>query len=489
MRVRHARRPLARVGTVDASAVALVTLPVLAVTAWAALGLPPAALAAGLAAAIVATCWRLPVRAVGIEGLWLLLLSGVVLAGELSAISLGGQNGRILWADAWLGAGLLVLLLRGRLALAVPRAPFLVVLVPFLAWCAIGLPFARDPLTAIAEYKEWLVAAAAGLCAVRWATDRRRARLLLASVALTGAALAALMVVVAWRSPLGLAFAVLTKTVDLPWGRSNYLAGLLALAFPVALGLMGAAARGRERALWLAVVLATAAGLAVSGSKGALLAVGLATVPVFLGPLAAGTSRALRIAVLAVIGSVVVLFVAGPLRVAMDYRLQAGALDYSSGERFALYRLALDLGMQHPLLGVGLNNFSVAAHSLHGVDTVPHNLETGLFAELGVVGLVLALAWGGTLLASAWRAVRAGRVPRERVLALGAAAAVLGAAIHNQVESTLYGEQFKILLFLVAAALWRLGLPERASCNPALPPDPPIACATHGVLPSPGARD
>jgi O-antigen ligase len=420
----------------------------------------------------VATSWRVSVRALGIEGLWLVLLAGVLLAGECSAVSLGGQSGRILWADVWLGAGLLVLLLRGRLALTVPRAPFLAALVPFLAWSAMGLPLARDPLTAIAEYKEWLAAAVAGLCAVRWATDRRRARLLLASVALAGAALATLMVVVAWRSPLGFALAVLTKTVDLPWGRSNYLAGLLVLAFPVALGLLGSATRVLERAGWLAVVLATALGLAVSASKGAMVAVALATSLAFLGPVAAGMSRALRLVILAVFGLFVALFVTGPLRLALDYRLQASALDYSSGERFAIYRLALEQGLQHPLLGIGLNNFSVAAHSLHGVDTVPHNFESGFFAEVGIVGLALALVWGGTLLASAWRAVRASRGTRERTLALGAAAAVLGAAIHNQVESTIYGEQFKLFLFLVAAAIWRLGLPERASCNPAGPHTP-----------------
>jgi O-antigen ligase len=484
-----ARHRLARIVTADPAAVVLVTLPVLAVAVSAALGLPPIAFAAGLAAAIAAAGWRRAVRALGVEGLWLGLLAGVVLAGELSAVSLGGQNGRILWADAWVGAGLLVLLLRGRLALAVPRAPFLAALVPFLAWCAVGLPFARDPLTAIAEYKEWLVAAMAGLCAVRWATDRRRARLLLASVALAGAALAALMALVAWRSPLGFEYAVLTKTVDLPWGRSNYLAGLLAISFPVGLGLLGAASHARERLGWLAVVLATAFGLAISASKGAMLAVALAVGICLLGPLAAGTSRALRLTILAVFGLVMTLFVAGPLRVAMDYRLQGGALDYSSGERFALYRLALDLGLQHPLLGVGLNNFSVAARSLHGVDTVPHNFELGFFAELGGIGLVMALVWGGVLLGSAWRAVRASRAARERTLALGAAAAVLGAALHNQVESTLYGEQFKLFLFLVAAAIWRLGLPERASCNPARSPDPPIACATHGSPPEVSVPD
>jgi len=34
--------------------------------------------------------------------------------------------------------------------------------------------------------------------------------------------------------------------------------------------------------------------------------------------------------------------------------------------------------------------------------------------------------------------------------------------VHNQVESTLCGERFKLLRFVLAAVLRRLGLPDRA---------------------------
>jgi O-antigen ligase len=252
---------------------------------------------------------------------------------------------------------------------------------------------------------------------------------------------------------------VLTKNVDLPWGRSNYLAGILLLAFPVALGLMGSAAHLRARLVWLGVVLVTALGLALSASKGAVLAVAIATAFAFLGPWAAGSKWLPRVTLLAVFALVAALFLAGPLKQALEYRMQSSALDYSGSERFTLYRLALEQGVRHPLLGIGINNFSVASHALHGQDTVPHNLELGFFAEIGVPGLVFALAWCAALLASAWRAVRASDTTRGRTLALGAGAAMLGALIHNQVESTIYGEQFKLVLFVLAAALWRLGEP------------------------------
>ena len=149
-------------------------------------------------------------------------------------------------------------------------------------------------------------------------------------------------------------------------------------------------------------------------------------------------------------------FAFGPLQQVMQYRFQASALDFSASARVDLYRLCLEEFWSSPLFGIGINNFSVASNRLEGVDTVPHNLELGFLAELGAPGLVLVLIWVGTLGAAAWRARQRAQTPRARVLALGLWAAFLGFMLHNQFESTLYGEQFKLLLVLVAAATWRL---------------------------------
>ncbi len=461
----------------------LVALPVAIIIAAIALGAPPPAVAAALALAIALGVVARPLRRAGLASAWMVLLPFTILAGEVTAISLGGQSGRILWADLWVGLGLLVLLVRGRFVLDVPRAPLLVATLPFLAWCTLGLPLARDPLTAIAELKEWVVALAAGACAVRWVTTRMRARVLLGATVLTGVVLTVLMAHVALHDPRGFAIAVLTKNVDLPWGKSNYLAGLLLLGFPVALGLMGSAAGVREGAMWLAAAVVIALGLALSASKGAVLAVALACAAMFLGPWGRGSRAWPRVVMLVVFGLVAALFTTGPLRAALEYRMQASALDYSGSERMLLYRLAIDEGLRHPLLGIGINNFSVASHSLHGLDTVPHNLELGFFAELGVPGLALALAWCAALLGTAFGAVRASRTARDRTLALGVAAAVVAALLHNQVESTLYGEQFKLLLFGVAAAAWRLSLQDApgvvAGCTGENPMPPGESCAMH----------
>ena len=112
------------------------------------------------------------------------------------------------------------------------------------------------------------------------------------------------------------------------------------------------------------------------------------------------------------------------------------------------------------------------SNALHGLDTVPHNLELGFLAELGLPGLVLALAWIFTLGRSAWRVGSAARAPAERAMGLGLWAAWLAFVLHNQMESTIYGEQFKLLLMLAAAATWRLevavarsGAPSRGALD------------------------
>ncbi len=394
-------------------------------------------------------------RRVGGAGVWLLGLTASVLLGELASVGAGGQSGRILWPDLVLVAGLTIAVVRSRGEMAIPRAPFLAAMAPFLAWAAASALVAADPLTALAELKEWAVAGLAGAAAAAWASDARRARLLLGGVAATGALLGLAMAWVAFHHPAGIVIAVMLKLVDLPWGRSNYLAGFLILSLPLALGLWGGARRLGPRLGWTVVIAACALGLALAASKGAMVSLLLMAPVALIG--AGREGRGMRIGLFAVLGVTAGLFVTGPLRQVLDYRLGVAALDYSMSERVALYRLAWGSFLRHPLTGLGINNFSVASNPLHGLDTVPHNLELGFLAELGAPGLVLALVWVGTLLLTAWRLHGLAPGPAERALALGVRTAWLGFAAHNQVESTLYGGQFKVVLMVAAAATWALG--------------------------------
>jgi O-antigen ligase len=414
----------------------------------------PVALAAIAGALVLAGVAAFMLRRYGALGLWVALVVVSILAGEMSALPLGGQSGRLLWADGVLAAGLLVALARRGLSLEIPRAPFLDRMVLFIGWSALTLALARDPLTGIAELKEWIVAWAVGGLALAFARDARRARVLLGVVAVTGAMVALLMAWEALHSPFGFVLAVLLKKVDLAWGRTNYLAGLLILALPVTLGLFGHAASWRARVGWIAITVLQSAGILLSASKGAVVAliVGL-TIAFARG---GKGSRVTAFALVAIAALGIGVFSFGPLHEVIAYRLQSSALDYSVSERMDLYRLAAQQFARHPVFGIGLNNFSVAANRLTGVDTVPHNLELGLLAETGIPGFALGLFWVAALLTAAWRARHRARTPRARALAVGLWAACIGFVVHNQFESTLYGQQYKILLLVVAAATWRL---------------------------------
>lgn len=393
---------------------------------------------------------------------WVAVITLSLLAGELSAVSFGGQSGRLLWTDFAILAGFGAVALGTGGRFSIPAAPFLVRALPFLACAGVGLLFAGDLLTGIAELKEWVFALAAGVVAARAADDARGARNVFGVVVLTGVGIAIGMAISAFTSPLGPVLAVLTKTVDLAWGRSNYLAGLLAVSLPLAIALV-VTTKGWARAAWVVATATIGSGLVLSASKGALAACIVGFALALVGTGRAG--RSWRVLGFGMLGLGVIAFAASPLREAAMYRLLPSALDFSASERLRLYALAFDQFLRHPLLGVGLNNFSVVAHQLHGVDTVPHNLELGFLAEMGIIGLTALLAWGAAL-AGALRAplvvASAAGDDRLKALAIGPWAVFLIAFVHNQFESTLYGEQFKVLLFVVVGAAWGLARAHRA---------------------------
>lgn len=406
----------------------------------------PAIVAVGLA--LIARS----VRRWGGLGVAVAAIAVSILAGELSAVAVGGQSGRLLWADAVLAGAVGIAMLRMRLRIEFELPPFLMALGVFLVWSCLSVLASADPLTAIAEIKEWMAAWVAGLLAAQYASNAARARFVLGAVAASGALLSAHMAWVAFHAPMGPVLTIVMKQVDLPWGRTNYLAGILILQLPLAVGLASTTASARARAGWVLVALACATGIVLSASKGAIVALVAALIVAYGFGGRATRAAFAGVAVLCVTGALV--FTMGPLKHVLEYRLQRSALDYSIGERLDLYRLAWDEFTRHPLLGIGLNNFSVSAHRLTGVDTVPHNLELGFLAELGLVGLLLTLAGLAALLRLGWRARKSMGGGNDLGVALWAT--FLAAAIHNQFESTIYGEQYKLILVLTIAAAARL---------------------------------
>lgn len=126
----------------------------------------------------------------------------------------------------------------------------------------------------------------------------------------------------------------------------------------------------------------------------------------------------------------VFVFLAIPFRSAIEQRLY-GDDNGSIASRMPLNELASVMIQDHPLLGVGANNFSVAmqpylAHSFSGDFLYAvHNAYLLICAETGVVGLI-AFLW--FLIAIVHKGLRSRKLrdPSTTLPALGCAAAVVG---------------------------------------------------------------
>jgi O-antigen ligase len=260
------------------------------------------------------------------------------------------------------------------------------------------------------------------------------------------------------------------------WGR------FLALGLPFALALVATsrpglaahlgerrrrtAARRLERAapsrrlVALVAIVLIAAGLYLTGSRGAFIAAGLGTL-VFLVAVAVPVRRLLwslplGALTLAIPGVGSRLFSSFSVE---DSAQRAGA-DGSVVERLATQQVALRMIEGHPLSGVGpggyLETFARTAAStdltLSRV-VAPHNLYLGLWAETGLVGLLCWLAVVGVALTVGRRVLAHTTQSGDRVvrgLRPFGAAAVSGVVAWSTASAFLHLTYVRVFLIVVA---------------------------------------
>jgi O-antigen ligase len=254
-----------------------------------------------------------------------------------------------------------------------------------------------------------------------------------------------------------------------PYGSPNnlglYLDRVAPLALALALGtasLPGAAAPSRllRRALSLAVVVFLA-GLALTYSVGAWLASGLALAAVLW---LSGRRRLLiGLAGLAA-GAALVIVLLRPERVFSPS---------TSSIRVLLWDSALRMLRDHPLLGVGLDNFlylyspDLAAEPYMHPDawrepnlSHPHNLFLDWWLSLGLPG-ALTLLWllrvAARLVARAWAATAGD--PLGRALALGLAAGFGAGLLHGLIDNSFFLPDLAALWWLQLGLLAELARP------------------------------
>jgi O-antigen ligase len=221
--------------------------------------------------------------------------------------------------------------------------------------------------------------------------------------------------------------------------RLRFAHGAVALLGP-ALGAALCALRPRQR--WLGAWLALLCLLAVylSFARAALGASVLVAA-------AAGVSLSRGWARRAGVGGLLVLLAAVALAPGWRLRLAAAGENVFDGERAVARAAGWDLIRRHPVLGVGFGNYHAAALS-HSADTglAPqlawdaHAVWLTVWAETGLVGLLLWLAWQGLLALALFRRARQGLWPATGALlaflAFHALALVHHLPFHSSVHLT-----------------------------------------------------
>jgi tetratricopeptide (TPR) repeat protein len=104
--------------------------------------------------------------------------------------------------------------------------------------------------------------------------------------------------------------------------------------------------------------------------------------------------------------------------------------------RYDFYRVALDLFADHPITGVGADNFfQDYLQRGHSDETPrnPHNLALRTLAQTGIVGTLLLLTAFAAALAAGWRAMR-GADPLAAAVAGGAVLAFLYWVVHGMTD-------------------------------------------------------
>jgi len=262
-----------------------------------------------------------------------------------------------------------------------------------------------------------------------------------------------------WALGGGTAAAALWGTISyLLTGRPAYTAALgynavgttLATGLPILLGL-GLQARGRPRLAAAAAAAFTLVGLALTFARGAWLggAAGLLLFIVLLPRQSLRPVLALLAAVL-IAGGLALANAAG----ALGERAESASAPGVVSDRVAMWRASLAMLRDRPLLGSGLNTFSLIypryrlPQDRAAGQPFAHNIFLNMAAEGGLAGLGAFLAVLATTGALGLRWLRRGDAG-ERVRAASVLAAAAALMIHQQVDGT-------AISFHIGFGLWML---------------------------------
>lgn len=237
-----------------------------------------------------------------------------------------------------------------------------------------------------------------------------------------------------WASVLGtdLPLPLTPPRLYVPLGVSTWLAAYVAPLAVLAFA-WGVAARKRStRGGFLIFAALLAAVMLLTSSRGGWISLG-AGAAAFAGLQLLRDERLRRLAQRYALPLLIVALALVGVAVFVLTRLSA-EVGHFSGDvlRFDLWRGALAITRDHPLLGVGPGEFGHVYRSyrdpayLDNRFSTAHNFYFNTLAETGIVGALVALALGGLLLRTWWRGWRGAETRAEQVRLAGALAALVG---------------------------------------------------------------
>jgi O-antigen ligase len=345
-----------------------------------------------------------------------------------------------------------------------------------LAWLTLSLTWADDPGRGGVELVRWYVAAAALVVMLSMLHTRRDVRLVIG--ALVVGTLLSVVIGLAGVGHSDANGAVETATrvqgrLQGGAGDPNVLATFIVTAIVLAAARRRLAAPAERWAL-PAVIATLVVGLGATQSRGGALA-GLAALLTAL-----AVMRGRRLAVLGAAGAIAcVAFAYFSANPTAYHRLTSAAEDRGNG-RSDLWLVARRMAADHPVLGVGLGNFSVHARdyvrrpgALSFVNLIAerphvvHNVYLEMLADAGAVGLALLAAFLALAVASAARAARLfERIGEPGLAALGRSLVVADVALLTAIAFLSIGSSATVWVVLaLGPVLLGVASAHRASAS------------------------
>jgi len=279
---------------------------------------------------------------------------------------------------------------------------------------------------------------------------------------LTGLFLQSVIIIVIWFLGHGMAIGPLHLRVD-PSGRvggtigsPNGAGSYLALLLPLAVALLGGRVPRAFRIGAAMSCIAAVPALIMTASRGAWAAA-LVSLSLLLIVAVRRGHFPVKTLLICLIGFIILV---GAFHGQIGRRL-FGDDRGAATSRLPLMRIAARIIADHPLIGVGANNYVVASRpytstsEFRGVwNYAVHNKYLLVWAETGTIGLLAFALFLGEVLVCGWRAWCAS----DEVLALtalGLSAGIVGHSLHMMVD-VLHGRPSVQMLWLVAGLLMGL---------------------------------